>query len=265
MKPPPRRTEAPAKNDGVSLARAFSKSGYCSRAKAVSLIREGRVRLNGNVVRDPERRLDLSRDCLEVDGRRLAAAAKMYLLLNKPRGPVVTVSDEKNRETVYDRLRGGNLPWLAPVGRLDKASEELLLFTNDNRWAAAILDPKTHIDKTYHVQIDRVADEELLRRLREGDPSEGGAYLAAKRVALLRRGEKNCWLEIVLDEGKNRHIRRLVTAFGIEVLRLVRVAIGPLKLGNLKKGEYRHLTPAEVDSLDVSPKPALRSLPKTLS
>lgn len=239
----------PARNPRVSLARSLSKSGYCSRAKAASLIQEGRVRLNGRVTRDPETRVDLSIDSLEVDGRPLAAEARIYLMLNKPRGLIVTASDEKGRETIYHLLRVGDLPWLAPVGRLDKASEGLLLFTNDNRWAAAILAPETHIEKAYHVQIDRVADEELLRRLREGASLEDGVFLAAKRVSLLRRGEKNCWLEIVLDEGKNRHIRRLLMAFGIEVLRLVRVAIGPLKLGGLSKGAFRHLRPEEVRAL----------------
>ena len=101
--------------------------------------------------------MDMNLDRLEVDGRPVSAAEKIYIMLNKPQGLVVTSSDEKGRETVYDCLAGGNFPWLAPVGRLDKASEGLLLFTNDNRWAAAILDPQTHLEKIYHVQIDRIA------------------------------------------------------------------------------------------------------------
>ena len=236
----------------VSLARALSKVGYCSRSKAFDLIREGRVRLNGAFVRDPETRLDMNLDLLEVDGQNLAAAEKIYIMLNKPRGVLATAADEKGRETVYGCLAGGNFPWLSPVGRLDKASEGLLLFTNDNRWAAAILDPQTHLEKTYHVQIDRIADESLLKNIEEGLASEGGGFLSAKSAAVLRRGMKNCWLEIILEEGKNRHIRRLLTAFGIEVLRIVRVAIGPLKLGNLGKGAYRHLAPGEIDSLKLS-------------
>jgi 23S rRNA pseudouridine2605 synthase len=239
----------PARKAKVSLARALSKAGYCSRSKALDLIREGRVQLNGTVVRNSETRLDMNLDRLEVDGRAISAARKIYIMLNKPRGLVVTSSDEKERETVYDCLAGGDFPWLAPVGRLDLASEGLLLFTNDNRWAAAILDPQAHLEKTYHVQIDRIADENLIRKIQEGAITEEGDFLAAKRTATLRRGTRNCWLEIILEEGKNRHLRRLLAAFGVKVLRLVRVAIGSLALGNLAKGAYRHLTPKEVDSL----------------
>jgi 23S rRNA pseudouridine2605 synthase len=247
-----RNHRGPTLKAKVSLARALSKVGYCSRSKAFDLIREGRVRLNGVVIRNAEIRLDINQDRLQVDGQTLSAAEKIYIMLNKPRGVVTTASDEQGRETVYSCLAGGNFPWLSPVGRLDKASEGLLLFTNDNRWAAAILDPQTQLDKTYHVQVDRIADESLLKNIEEGLAAEGGGFLSAKSASVLRRGMKNCWLEIILDEGKNRHIRRLLTAFGIEVLRIVRVAIGALKLGNLGKGAYRHLTPGEIDSLKLS-------------
>jgi 23S rRNA pseudouridine2605 synthase len=138
--------------------------------------------------------------------------------------------------------------WLAPVGRLDKASEGLLLFTNDSEWAARITEPATHLDKTYHVQIAAVADEGLLSSLVAG-LTDGGELLKAKRARLLRVGTKNCWLELVLDEGKNRQIRRMFSALGIEVLRLVRVAIGPLQLGDLPKGATRELTHDEVRNL----------------
>jgi len=243
----------PSRKAKVSLARTLSKAGYCSRSKAFGLIREGRVRLNGIVIRDPETRLDMDLDRVEVDSRSLAPARKIYIMLNKPRGIVATAADEKGRETVYSCLAGGNFPWLAPVGRLDKASEGLLLLTNDTRWAAAILDPRTHIPKTYHVQIDRVVDEGVLRQIREGTTLLDGSFLAVKSAGILRRGKRNCWLEIVLEEGKNRHIRRLLDTSGIEVLRIVRVAVGALKLGNLEKGAYRHLSPEEIESLRISP------------
>jgi 23S rRNA pseudouridine2605 synthase len=238
-----------ARKAKVSLARALSKAGYCSRSRAFELIREGRVRLNGAVVRDPERRLDMNRDRLEADGRRIEGALKIYLMLNKPRGLVVTADDEKGRKTVYDCLADGNFPWLAPVGRLDQASEGLLLFTNDSRWAAAILDPKTRLEKVYHVQIDRIVGEDLLNEIRKGVAAEDGVFLKAVKVEVLRRGAKNCWLEIILDEGRNRHIRRLLAALGIGTPRIIRVAVGRLRLGNLGKGEHRHLTPEEVVSL----------------
>jgi 23S rRNA pseudouridine2605 synthase len=214
----------------------MSKMGYCSRARAAEMIAAGRVRLNGSVRRNGEAPVRLGQDKIEVDSREIRAAEKTYWMLNKPRGVVTTASDEKGRETVYDYIGdGGN--WLAPVGRLDKASEGLLLLTNDSEWAARVLDPAGHVAKTYHVQIAALADEALLQALRRG--------VRVDRVLELRRGERNSWLEIVLHEGKNRQIRRMLETLGIEVLRLVRVAIGALELGDLAKGESRKLSPAE--------------------
>jgi len=139
--------------------------------------------------------------------------------------------------------------WLSPVGRLDKASEGLLLLTNDSEWAARITDPASHLDKTYHVQIDRLASEELLHLLTAG-VHDGTEHLRPRTARLLRHGQKNSWLEIVLDEGKNRQIRRLLAALGVEVLRLVRVSIGPLQLGDLKKGMVRPMTALEKRDID---------------
>ena len=206
------------------------------------------MRLNGIVCRDPERRADLRRDRIEVDKQAVRGEAKVYLMLNKPRGLVTTAADEQGRETVFDCLADKRLPFVAPVGRLDKASEGLLLFTNNPAWAARITAPDSHLDKTYHVQVDCLADEELARRIQGGIAADGD-HLAAKRVCVLRHGARNSWLEIVLDEGKNRHIRRLLAALGISVLRLVRIAIGPLALGNLAKGQFRRLTAVEVRGL----------------
>jgi 23S rRNA pseudouridine2605 synthase len=244
---PQSRRSRPA-TPGSGLARVLSKLGFCSRAQARTLIQAGRVRVNGVVRRDAEWRTDMTRDRIGVDGEQVRGGDKVYLMLNKPRGLVTTTADEQGRETVLGCLAGQGLPFVAPVGRLDKASEGLLLFTNDTAWAARITDPATHLEKTYHVQVDCLADEALTRRLEAGQMVEGD-FLAAKRVSVLRMGEKNSWLEIVLDEGKNRHIRRLLAAFGIHVLRLVRVAIGPLALGQLAKGQSRHLTAREVELL----------------
>lgn len=238
----------PDRRPRVSLARALSKLGFCSRSQGRELVEEGRVRVNGAVRRDPELRVDPDRDRIEVDGGRVAAEERVYLMLNKPRGLVTTASDERGRGTVYDALDDPELPFVSPVGRLDRASEGLLLFTNDTRWAARILDPATHLDKTYHVQVDRLTDEALLRRMTEG-VAAGDDFLAAKRASRLREGTRNSWLEVVLDEGRNRHIRRLLEALGVDVLRLVRVSIGPLALGDLPRGAHRRLTPEEVRSL----------------
>jgi len=232
----------------VGLARALSKLGFCSRSQAEKLIRAGRVQLNGATRRDPETPVHLERDRIEIDGNAVIAGSRIYLMLNKPRGAVTTASDEKGRGTVYEFL-GKTLPWVGPVGRLDKASEGLLLFTNDSEWAARISDPNSHLDKTYHVQIRAVAANTLEEKLVRG-VIDGGELLRAKQARVLRAGEKNTWLEIVLDEGKNRHIRRMFESLGIEVLRLIRVAIGPLVLGQLTKGQYRILTTVEKAALD---------------
>ena len=207
------------------------------------MIRAGRVEVNGEARRDPESAVRLGKDRIAVDGQVVKVGERMYLMLNKERGVVTTACDEKGRATVYTYL-GGELPWVAPVGRLDKASEGLLLLTNDSEWAARVLDPAMHWEKTYHVQIGAVANEPLLEAMRKGIEANG-EWLCAKRARVLRGGAKNTWLEIVLDEGKNRQIRRMLAGFGVEVLRLVRVAIGPVELGGLKKGQLRELTERE--------------------
>ncbi len=264
----------------TGLARALSKLGFCSRSQAFELIRAGQVKVNGQRITNPEWRVSLS-DQFTVTGQSVEpAASKIYLALNKPRGLVTTTSDEKGRTTVFSCLTPENespqsaagilpavssrpyssatpktdaasrpdLPRLIPVGRLDMASEGLLLFTNDTAWANHLTAPESHLDKTYHVQIDKIADDTLCQKLTHG-LSLDREHLATKRVSLLRQGLKNSWLEIVLDEGKNRHIRRLLAACDIEVLRLIRIAIGPLQLGDLPKSHWRHLTSAEIKSL----------------
>jgi len=233
----------------TGLARALSKSGYCSRSVACTLIRIGRVRLNGRVLRDPEKPVVLGQDSIEVDGHKLGPATKLYFVMNKPRGVVTTAEDEKGRGTVYLLLPESE-KWVAPVGRLDKASEGLLLLSNDSEWGARIASPQMHVEKTYHVQVATVADADLIQRLTLGIRIKDGDFLRVKRAAIVRTGKKNSWLEIVLDEGKNRQIRRLLAALGIEVVRLVRIAIGPLQLGDLGKGKVRELTQKEKAALD---------------
>jgi len=229
------------------LARTLSKRGLCSRSRAEALIRAGRVRVDGRIVRDPEARtLDGAK--ITLDEAELESAPLRYLMLNKPRGLVTTTADERGRDTVYSLFADADLPWLAPVGRLDKASEGLLLFTNDSAWAARITAPESRVGKTYHVQIGALPDATLLARLRDGVDSTVG-HLALDSVRELRRGAKNAWLEIVLDEGRNRHIRRMLEALDVPVLRLIRVAIGSLALGDLPKGHWRDLSADEASIL----------------
>ncbi len=239
---------ASAASKRVTLPRALSKRGYCSRTQAEELIRAGRVSVEGRVETDPEAWVDLDATGIAVDGMAITAEAPVYLMLNKPRGLVTTRHDPEGRATVFDCLKDVATAHLSPVGRLDKASEGLLLFTNDTVFAQALLDPETHLPKTYHVQIDRQADDAFLAAMRAGVTHEG-ERLAAVRITPLRQGEKNAWLEVVLDEGRNRHIRRMLESLETECLRLIRVAIGTLPLGDLDKGAVRALSDAEVESL----------------
>lgn len=211
-------------------------------------MRAGRVSVDGRVVTDPEfpTRAGISR--IQVDGEALGQQRRVYLMLNKPRGLVVSAADEQGRDTVYTLLAGSDLPWLGPVGRLDQASEGLLLMSNDSVWAAGITEPAVGLVKTYHVQVNGIPDAALLERMQVGVTDRGEA-LAAVGARLLRQGSRNSWLELQLDEGRNRHIRRLLAALELPVLRLMRVAIGPLSLGNLAKGAWRELTAEEVAAL----------------
>jgi len=242
------RSAGPGKGH-VGLGRALSKMGFCSRAEAFELIRAGRVRLKGALTKNSEAPVRLGKDRIEVDGAEVVWAEKAYWMMNKPRSLVTTAHDEKGRETVYAKLPAG-LPWMGPVGRLDKASEGLLLFTNDTQWAAKITAPESHLEKTYSVQYGTAEVERVLQTLLAGVKCSDGEVLRAKSAKPIRAGEKNSWVEIVLDEGKNRQIRRMFEALGIEVLRLVRIAIGPLELGSLGKGMARALTPAEKEKID---------------
>jgi 23S rRNA pseudouridine2605 synthase len=233
----------------IGLARALSKLGYCSRSRAAELIRSGRVTLDGVVRRDPETPVRLRRDRIEVEGVAVEAQRKIYLVMNKPRGIVTTAADERGRDTVYSLLPA-EMKWVAPVGRLDKASEGLFLLTNDSEWGARIAAPETHLPKKYDVQVRGVTDAEICEGLTKGVRAADGEMLRAASARILRSGQRNTWLQVELEEGKNRQIRRMLHALGIETVRLVRVAIGPLELGALAKGSWRELTAAEKRVLD---------------
>lgn len=251
-----KRDNSGAVKHGVS--RAINKAGYASRSRCEELVRNGMVRVNGKVVLDPE--FPTTPQChIEVEGQPLRAAAKVYLMLNKPRGLVTTASDEKGRATIYSCLPK-HYAHLGVVGRLDMASEGLLLLTNDTEWADRLLDPRTHVPKTYHVQVGLPKpNSTAFATLFGGSPTgsytaeqldhlclffthNGPAEFLAQSCTVVRSGGKTAWLQIVLHQGKNRQIRRLAEAYGIEVLRLIRVSIGSLQLGDLGKGEVREIT-----------------------
>ena len=254
--PPGQRPSSEARGDGtVSVPRALSKMGFCSRAQGERLVEAGKVRVNGEIVREVSRRVRPERDRIEVDDEPIAKAAHVYVMLNKPRGLVTTRDDPKGRPTIYECLTGADLPFVAPVGRLDKASEGLLLLTNDSRWSARLLDPASHVDKTYHVQVRGTALDAAMKRVAHGVVDQAtGELLQVKAISLLRSGSRNgAWFEVMLDEGKNRQLRRMFVEAGVEVLRLVRVAIGPIALGDLAKGAWRMLHSDEVRRLASAP------------
>ena len=238
------------------VARVISKRGFCSRSQAENLVREGRVSLRGKIVRDPDTPA-YENDEILVDGTPVTASEFVYFAMNKPRGAVTTASDEKGRTTVmdifgeqYSKMFPGKLmPHISPVGRLDAASEGLLLFTNDTKWADTLLaphDPSAH-KKIYRVQVAGKPSDAELKQMEKGfnvPPrvfGESEEFMHAEHAVLHSSGEKNCWLEITLDEGKNREIRRMLAHLGYEVMRLVRIQFDKYTLGDLKPGEIREI------------------------
>lgn len=234
------------------IARVISKSGICSRSTAEDWTRTGRVAFDGVVVRDPWFPVGSDvRDRVSVDGQPLTGSARCVIALNKPRGLTVSTRDERGRDTVYSCLEDASLPWLAPVGRLDRASEGLLLLGNDPEWAARITDPDSGIAKRYHVQVRCVPEQGAIERLREGITVDG-ELLRAENIALIRSGGRTTWIEFVLHGGRNRQIRRMLAAIDAPVLRLIRIGVGTIELGDLAKGAWRALTIAEIDALVLS-------------
>lgn len=238
----PDRKQGNQKEPHHGLARLLSKAGLCSRTVAAAWIRAGRVLVNEQQVLDPEARFSPRHAQITVDGRPLEQPVRQVLMLHKPRGMVSTRADEKGRPTVYDLLP--TEPWLAPVGRLDQASSGLLLFSNDPAWAQQLLDPQQHLAKTYHVQIRPPLAPEILQHMARHSVLDNRPCLPML-IHELRCGGKTQWLEFILEEGRNRQIRRLLQEVDTEVLRLIRISIGHLTLGDLASGQWRWLQPDE--------------------
>ena len=251
MSPPARHPRSPGEPVGaLSLARALSKFGVCSRAEAARLIEGGRVKVGGHVVLSPARRIDPRRDRVSVDGRAVGdPTERLVLVLNKPAGYITSRTDPGGRATVY-ALLGDVGRWVFPVGRLDRDTSGLLVLTNDHQLGERLTDPRHHVPKTYHARVRGVPDPEALRILRRGVPLDDGSLTRPAGVRLLgaARGGSS-WLEIVLTEGKNRQVRRMCRAVGHDVEELVRVRIGRLSLGELPRGAWRVLAPGEVAKL----------------
>jgi 23S rRNA pseudouridine2605 synthase len=254
----------------MTLDRVLSRFGVASRTAAREMIRTGRVRVNGRVQRDPDCWVTTGedpdaknpgKDVIQLDGQRLKPERKVYLLFYKPKGVIVSRGDPSGRKTIYDYLgqspsnnghrpsSGRSAAWLAPVGRLDKDTSGLLILTNDTEFAHFVTNPESSVPKTYLVKVSGLMSDEVIAQLAGGVRMKRGDE--ARPISVRRTEDRGKYtrLEVVLTEGKNREVRRMVEAVGFKVLKLVRVAIGPLTLVGLEVGGSRPLTPAEIGAI----------------
>ena len=232
----------------IRIQKMIADSGYCSRRKAEALISGGRVKLNGHPVKLGDK--CSFKDIITVDGERISMPRRkkfIYIMLNKPRGYVTTVSDEMDRRCVMDLLDGID-ERVYPVGRLDRNSEGLLLFTNDGEFANDIMHPSRHISKTYRVTVRPDINEEQLVTLQNGVEIDGKMTLPAN-VVVKEKEQGRVVLLITIKEGRNPQIRKMCEAVGLEVARLRRISIGPIKLGMLKPGTWRELSAEELRAI----------------
>jgi pseudouridine synthase len=228
----------------MTLDRVLSRFGLASRTVARDAILAGRVKVNGRVIRDPDKWTEPGSDVVHLDGERLKQVRKVYLLFYKPKGVITSHGDPDGRKTVYDCL-GPKVPWVAPVGRLDKDTSGLLLLTNDTDFANYVTSPDSQVQKTYLVKANMLVSDEVLARLAQGIELKRGDWASPQNVRRVEDRGKYSWLEIVLTEGKNREVRRLLEAVGLKVLKLVRTRIGPCTLEDLQVGHWRDLRPSE--------------------
>ena len=237
----------PKKRPLKTLERVLSKAGIGSRVEARSWIHAGRVKVNGKLIRNPDHWIDMERDRVRFDDKPLEARERLYVLLYKPTGYLTTYKDPEGRPTVYDLIADVGT-FLSPVGRLDLDTSGLLLMTNDNRFAERVTNPTSHVPKTYLVKASTLLTDAQLQQLRDGIELSDGPTRPAD-VTRVRDSAKYTHFEIVLTEGRNRQVRRMVEAVGARVLKLVRVKIGPIAIGTLPIGKWRLLTRAEVAAL----------------
>jgi len=230
-----------------TLERVLSKAGVGSRTEARSWIHAGRVTVNGTATRNPDQWVDMKRDSVRFDGKPLETRERVYVLLYKPAGYLTTYKDPKGRPTVYDLVKDVGT-FLSPVGRLDLDTSGLLLMTNDNRLAERVTNPESHVPKTYLVTASPALSDAQLQRLRGGLELSDGPTRPAQ-VMRVRDSETDTQFEIVLTEGRNRQVRRMVEALDAKVVELVRVTLGGIPIGTLPIGKWRMLTRAEVAAL----------------
>jgi pseudouridine synthase len=235
----------------MTLDRVLSRFGWASRAVAREAIFAGRLKVNGKVVRDPEVWVRPDQAALHLDGQRLKPARKTYLLFYKPKGVITSHGDPAGRRTVYEYL-GDIGKWVSPVGRLDKDTSGLLLLTNDTEFVDHVTNPRSKVPKTYLVKVSGILSEETVTKLNAGVEMKRGDWASPISVQRVEDRGKYTWLEVVLAEGKNRELRRMIEAVEFKVLKLVRTCIGPLTLAGLEVGKWRELTPSEVAAVRKS-------------
>lgn len=232
----------------IRLQKLIAGTGLASRRKAETLISAGRVTVNGRVVTELGTKVDPNRDHVKVDGKHLSSAQPyVYLMLNKPKHVMSTLDDPGGRPTVKDYLRGVSVR-VFPVGRLDFDSEGLMLLTNNGDLAQALLHPRYHVPKTYLIKVKRVLTDEEIRTLERGVKLDDGMTSPA-HVKKVKKVEQNSWLELTIREGRKHQVKRMLDAVGHPVLRLIRVKMGPLVLGDLEPGEFRFLEDREANAL----------------
>jgi 23S rRNA pseudouridine2605 synthase len=235
----------------MTLDRVLSRHGLASRSAAREAILAGRIKVNGRVVRDPDIWIRADQDTVHLDGNRLRRVRRTYLLFYKPKGVITSHGDPGARKTIYDYL-DKTLRWVSPVGRLDKDTSGLLILTNDTDFANFVTDPASGVPKTYTVRVSGLVSDEIIADLARGVEMKRGDWAHPQSVQRLEDRGKYTWLEIVLAEGKNREIRRMIEAVGFKVLKLVRTRIGPCTLEGLQVGAWRHLHPKEISELKRS-------------
>lgn len=229
------------------LQKVLARAGISSRRKCEELIRAGRVRVNGQPVRELGFKVDPARDRIELDGRPVEVEPPVYIMLNKPRGYICTLRDPQGRPRVTD-LVYGIAQRIYPVGRLDYDTEGLLILTNDGDFAHALTHPRHEITKTYLVRVSGRPRSRDLNKLRRGIMLSDGPTAPA-RVAVIKKDPETTLLKVSIHEGRKRQMRRMFAAIGHPVIELKRIAVGPLTLGELRVGKFRHLTPEEVEKL----------------
>lgn len=224
-----------------NLIRSLSKSGVCSRKQALELVKDGKVVVNGRIVTDPGKKV-MGKDRISVNGEAISTNKKRYILLHKPAGYVTTRNDELGRFTVYEFLKDVK-EWVFPVGRLDKDSEGLLLFTNDTRFGDRLTDPKYRVPRIYKVTVKGVISQDDLARLRKGIEIGNGETAKPETVKIIGHDKASTVMEIKLTEGKNREIRRMFECLEKPVLRLIRTKFGPYAIDSTQPGKWHEISP----------------------